>query len=99
MKNFFEPGDLVIGISGSGNSENVLCAVQYAKRNGGYTIGLSGFSGGSLSKIANISLVAGSEDMQKVEDAHLIIVHMIMQAVHGALHDSEAATDFMKDRM
>ncbi len=90
MKNFFDPGDLVIGFSGSGNSENVLSAVRYAKQNGGRTIGLSGFSGGNLAKLADISFVTAVDDMQKVEDLHLIIVHMIMQAVHGALHESVA---------
>ena len=88
MKNFFEPGDLVIGFSGSGNSENVLSALRYAKQNGGHTIGLSGFSGGNLAKVADLSFVTEIDDMQKVEDVHLIIVHMIMQAVQGALHES-----------
>ena len=90
MKNFFDPGDLVIGFSGSGNSENVLSAVRYAKQNGGRTIGLSGFSGGNLAKLADISFVTAVDDMQKIEDLHLIIVHMIMQAVHGVLHESVA---------
>ena len=89
LKNFFEPGDLVIGISGSGNSKNVLNAIQYANENGGQTIGLSGFSGGELSRISNISFVAQIDDMQKVEDMHMIIVHMIMQAVDSALHGEE----------
>jgi D-sedoheptulose 7-phosphate isomerase len=89
LKNFFEPGDLVIGISGSGNSENVLNALRYANDNGGQTIGFSGFSGGNLSKLADISFVARVDDMQKVEDMHLIIIHMIMQAVDNALHGAK----------
>ena len=48
LKNFFEPGDLVIGISGSGNSGNVLRAIEYANDNGGKTVGLCGYSGGKL---------------------------------------------------
>jgi len=86
MKNFFVPGDVVIGISGSGNSENVLKAVAYANQNGGKTAGLSGFSGGKLARLAQIPFVAPIHDMQKVEDVHLILVHMIMQAVFAALH-------------
>jgi len=86
MKNFFAPGDLVIGISGSGNSENVLQAIQYANENNGTTIGLSGYSGGKLSKMVDVSLVADIHDMQKTEDVHMIVVHMIMQAVYKSLH-------------
>lgn len=87
LKNFFRPGDLAIGISGSGNSENVLRAIRYTNANGGQTIGLSGFSGGQLSQLANIAYIVDSDDMQKIEDVHVIIVHIIMQAVHKALHD------------
>ncbi len=86
LKNFFKPGDLVIGISGSGNSENVLRAVRYANREKGRTIGLSGFSGGRLSETAHIAFVAPVHDMQKVEDVHMIFVHMAMQTVYGLLH-------------
>ena len=87
MKNFFKSEDLVIGISGSGNSENVINAVSYAKENGGRTIGLTGFAGGKLSRIVDIAFIAKVDDMQKIEDLHMIVVHMIMQAVSGALHD------------
>jgi D-sedoheptulose 7-phosphate isomerase len=86
--NFFRAGDLVIGISGSGNSENVLRAIRYANKNGGKTVGLTGYSGGKLGQLVDIAYVAASDDMQKIEDVHMIIVHMIMQAVHGALHDT-----------
>lgn len=88
LKNFFEPGDLVIGISGSGNSENVLRAIRYASDNGGRTIGFSGFAGGKLFDLVDIAFVAEVDDMQKVEDIHMIIVHMIMQSVHEALHET-----------
>jgi D-sedoheptulose 7-phosphate isomerase len=87
LKNFLNPKDLVIGISGSGNSENVLRAIRYAGENGGRTIGLSGFSGGKLSKMVDIALVAEVEDMQKIEDMHMIVVHMIMQSVHRVLRN------------
>jgi len=86
LKNFFRADDLVIGISGSGNSENVLRAIRYAIQHGGTTIGLSGFSGGALSKLAEISFVAEIDDMQKIEDVHMIVVHMLMQAIHRSLH-------------
>jgi D-sedoheptulose 7-phosphate isomerase len=90
LKNFFESGDLVIGISGSGNSANVLEAVRYARQNGGATVGFSGYSGGELAKMVDTAFVARVDDMQKVEDLHMILVHMIMQAVYRALHDGKS---------
>lgn len=89
LKNFFTPGDLVIGISGSGNSENVLRALRYARANGGKTIGLTGFSGGALSGLADVAYVAAVNDMQQVEDMHMIIVHMLMQIIHRILNESD----------
>ncbi|MEW6602436.1 MAG: SIS domain-containing protein, partial [Nitrospirota bacterium] len=79
LKNFLQPGDVVIGISGSGNSENVLQAISYAKEKGALTIGLTGFDGGKLARLADVPLVASVNDMQKVEDVHMIAVHMLMQ--------------------
>ena len=87
LKNFFNEGDLVIGISGSGNSENVLRAIQYAAANNGRTIGWSGFGGGKLAGIVDLPFIVGSEDMQQVEDAHMVVAHMIMQAVYAELHN------------
>ncbi|MFZ5571887.1 MAG: sugar phosphate nucleotidyltransferase [Thermodesulfobacteriota bacterium] len=92
LKNFFLPGDLVIGISGSGNSENVLRAIRYARENEGRTIGLSGFSGGKLARLAEVPFIAAVDDMQQVEDIHMVVVHMIMQGVYGALHGGGAGT-------
>ncbi|NOZ68344.1 MAG: SIS domain-containing protein [Deferribacteres bacterium] len=88
LKNFLRAGDVVIGISGSGNSENVLLAVSYAKEMGALTIGLSGFDGGRLAQIVDIPLVAAVSDMQKVEDVHMIVVHMLMQYLCSALNPS-----------
>ncbi len=85
LKNFFNPGDVVIGISGSGNSENVLRAVAWAREHGGVTVGLTGFSGGKLAGMVDVPIVARVNDMQKVEDVHMIVVHMAMQRVRQAL--------------
>ena len=79
LKNYFQPGDVVVGISASGNSENVLKAITYTARNRGKTIGLCGFQGGELAKIVDIPLIVRSDDMQKVEDVHMVVVHMLMQ--------------------
>lgn len=86
LKNFFNPGDLVIGISGSGNSENVLRAVRYALSRQGRTIGWCGFGGGKLAELVDLPLVVDSHDMQQVEDAHMIFAHMLMQSVFASLH-------------
>lgn len=86
IKNFFNPGDVVIGISGSGNSENVLRAISYAADHGGKTMGWSGFGGGKLAKMVDLAFVVSSDDMQQVEDAHMVVAHMVMQSVYAALH-------------
>ena len=77
LKNHLEKGDVVVAISGSGNSPNILKAVHYANDIGATTIGLSGFDGGKLSKIAKISYVVPNNCMQQVEDIHLLIEHML----------------------
>jgi D-sedoheptulose 7-phosphate isomerase len=89
MKNFFSPGDLVLGISGSGNSENVLQAIRYAANNGGHTMGWCGFGGGKLAALSQLAFIVESHDMQQVEDAHMILTHMVMQSVYAALHDGK----------
>jgi D-sedoheptulose 7-phosphate isomerase len=76
LKNLQNPGDVVIGISGSGNSENVLKAIEYANSHGAVTIGWSGFSGGKLKDMAQISLVVPSNYMQRIEDIHLLLEHL-----------------------
>jgi len=91
LKNFFNPGDVVIGISGSGNSENVLRAIRYAAVNGGRTLGWCGFGGGKLAKLVDLAFIVESNDMQQVEDAHIIIAHMLMQHIYKALHGKDAA--------
>lgn len=89
LKNFFNPGDLVMVFSGSGNSTNVLNAIRYANENGGQTIGLSGFSGGKLAQIVDLGFVVPVHDMQKVEDVHTIVTHMIMQTLYAVLNSNQ----------
>jgi D-sedoheptulose 7-phosphate isomerase len=81
LKNFFIPGDVVIGISGSGNSVNVLKAIEYTNANEGKTVGLCGYSGGNLYGMVDIPILVKIDDMQKVEDVHMIVVHMTMQRI------------------
>jgi D-sedoheptulose 7-phosphate isomerase len=79
LKNFARPGDVVIGISGSGNSPNVLRAIEYAKRLGCVTIGVCGFSGGKLKPLVDHCFHVKLDDMQIVEDLHMILVHILMR--------------------
>jgi D-sedoheptulose 7-phosphate isomerase len=76
-----EPGDIAFAISGSGNSPNVLRAMDVAQEKGLTRIGLAGFSGGALKDKCNICVVAPSDSMQAVEDAHLVILHAIFLAL------------------
>ncbi len=83
LKNVMQEGDLVIAISGSGNSENVIRAVDYANDNGGITLGLCGFRGGRLKERAKHVVWADVDDMQLAEDAHFFFGHMVMQRLCG----------------
>jgi D-sedoheptulose 7-phosphate isomerase len=79
LKNVLLPGDLVIAISGSGNSENVVRAVRYANENQGITLGLCGYRGGKLKEMAQHVVWADIDDMQLAEDVHAIFGHIVMQ--------------------
>jgi len=81
LKNLMEPGDIVIGISVSGNSMNVIKAIEYANRNGGITIGFSGCDGGRLLKCAQENIHVGNFCMQGVEDIHLLIEHLLTSLI------------------
>ena len=77
LRNILEPGDVVIAISASGNSENVVKATEYANANLAITVGLTGFEGGKLKKIAQECLIVPSQSMERIEDVHLILEHLI----------------------
>lgn len=79
LNTYFQPGDVVIGISGSGNSTNVLRAIEYANRHGGITIGLSGYDGGKLKQMARYNIHVPADDMQITEDLHMVLDHCMMK--------------------
>ncbi len=81
LKNHMAPGDLVIGISGSGNSMNVVKAFEYANAHQGKTFALVGYSGGILKQIAAKYVHVDLNDMQVVEDVHMIVDHMSMRVL------------------
>lgn len=77
LKNFAERGDLLLALSGSGNSPNVLHAVEYANSIGCRTIALTGRDGGKLGGLANLHIHVPVPHMGRIEDAHMIVCHMI----------------------
>jgi len=78
-------GDIVMAISGSGNSKNVLNAVEYAKEQGCKVIGLTGYSGGRLKELSDISLHAPVQSMQITEDIHMIFDHLMMSVFYKTM--------------
>ena len=85
LKNLAGPGDLLIAISGSGNSPNVLRAVEWANRNGMKTFGCTGFSGGKLKTLAQQNLHVPLDDMGIVESIHLTAFHWVVDDLHRRL--------------
>ena len=74
-------GNVVIGISASGNSSNILRAVEFARGEGAITIGVTGFGGGKLKELAHKCVILSSKDYRQVEDAHLCLAHIISYLV------------------
>jgi D-sedoheptulose 7-phosphate isomerase len=85
LKNFLQPGDVVIGISGSGNSKNVLKAADYAKAKGATVIGMTGFKGGKLREVADISIHSDAMDMEVAEDVHMAVFNMVKKVMMARL--------------
>jgi D-sedoheptulose 7-phosphate isomerase len=94
LKNLASPGDLLIAISGSGNSPNVLRAVDWANRHGLKTFGCTGFSGGKLRTLAQQNLHVPLDDMGIVESIHLTAFHWVVDDLHRriSLQPEEAVT-------
>ena len=84
LKNILMPGDLVLALSGSGNSENVIRAVNYANAHGATTVGLCGYRGGKLKEVAQRVVWVDVDDMQLAEDIHFFFGHIVMQRLCSA---------------
>lgn len=80
LKRLLTAGDILLAISASGNSPNVVTAVQYAKDKGHSVIGLTGFDGGKLRQLADISIHVDSDVIEQVEDVHLMVCHIIVKS-------------------
>ncbi|MCB8942859.1 MAG: SIS domain-containing protein [Ardenticatenaceae bacterium] len=76
-----QPDDVVIGISASGNSANVLRAIELANERGAVTVGMSGFDGGMLAQIAQLSIHVPTQTIGPAEDIHLMIIHLIIEVL------------------
>ncbi|MBT6149359.1 MAG: SIS domain-containing protein [Gemmatimonadetes bacterium] len=77
LRNLSRPGDVLLAISGSGNSANIIQAVDAARELGVESIGWTGFGGGKLAELADHSIVVDSHHMGRVEDVHTILMHLI----------------------
>ena len=77
------PGDVALAISGSGNSPNVLLAVEAARQIGMVTVGLIGFEGGKLKDLVETCVIVPSDDIAAVEDVHMVIDHVITTILSG----------------
>lgn len=84
LKSLVERGDIVIGLSGSGNSRNVLAAMQAARAAGAVCVGFTGFDGGKLSALVDLNLHAPVLRMDQSEDAHHIMMHLICDCIRNA---------------
>lgn len=85
LKIFSKAEDILIAISASGNSKNVVNAAEYAKQNGMFLIVFTGFDGGKLSRLSNIEINVPSQNYGQIEDMHLIYAHIISQTLRHML--------------
>src|ERR1700739_1677234 len=85
LRNFSQPQEVRFAISGSGNSKNILKALQVAREAGARTIGISGFQGGKMRSLCDICLVVPSDNMQIIEDLHLAMAHAIFRIVSARM--------------
>lgn len=85
LRGNLEPNDILIAISGSGNSQNVINAVEYTKAHGNKVIGITGYSGGKLKELSDISLHVPVNSMQITEDIHMVFDHLMMSIFYQVL--------------
>ena len=91
LKNLASPGDVLIAISGSGNSPNILLAVEYANKIGMTTVGVTGFGGGKLKSLGHHNLHAGIDDMGIVESLHLVAFHWVIDDLNRRFAEASNA--------
>jgi D-sedoheptulose 7-phosphate isomerase len=89
LRGHIKSGDIVIGISGSGNSPNVINAVEFAKTQGNKVIGITGYDGGKLKGLSDVNLHVPIKSMQITEDIHMVFDHLIMAVFYKTLAGKE----------
>lgn len=85
LANFIRPGDVLVAISGSGNSPNIIAALEWARREGAVTVGLTGGSGGRMLGLVDCCLLAPSDRMEQIEDMHLVLAHAICVSLRNRI--------------
>ena len=96
LRNLVEPDDIAFAVSGSGNSKNVLKALEVARYVGARTIGITGFEGGKMKALCDVCMVVPSADMQVIEDLHLAMAHALFRIVHGRITHGAIATALVR---
>lgn len=91
LSNFVKRNDVAFAISGSGNSPNVLRALELARSAGAVTVGLTGFEGGEMKNLCDVCMIVPSDNMQHIEDLHLCAAHALFTVVRTRLSKSAAA--------
>ncbi len=90
IESFVQPGDVAFAISGSGNSPNVLNALRAARRARASTVGLTGFQGGRMKELCDICIVVPSDNIQVIEDVHVMTSHAIFSTARALLQKPRA---------
>ncbi len=98
LKTFLRKDDVVIGISGSGNSPNIIKSLNYAKGLGATVVGFCGYKGGKLKELADILILAPVSDMEVTEDIHIIIFHSIKQVLNRKLKGEKYSMGYNYDK-
>jgi len=97
LKNFLRKDDIVIGISGSGNSMNVVKALQFARSQGAVTVSFCGFTGGKVREHSDLLIHAPIQDMEITEDIHFIVFHALKQYLVRKLKGDNSSMGGMYD--
>ena len=84
-----QPGDVVVGISTSGNSKAVISAMRVARQKGALTIGFTGRKGGSLKNAVDLAIQVPSENTARIQEAHIVIWHTMCEYIEGRLAKKE----------
>ena len=88
--------DIVIAISASGNSQNVIRAVEVAQKHGATVVGFTGFDGGALRQLANFNIHVSSNIIEHVEDIHLMLEHLIVKSIKDQIRTADIRTAITK---